>query len=179
MELVQIVLCNRLSTLRTGFCQYCKHSHLSFVISWYSKVEYMKETGLNRNEMYELLASTGGKIQYATDRLDPNLRLMVLLCNTLDRNLLLLQSMACSTACIYDTEGELLPVYEQINSDESDNYEDIDERDGLGATDSVSLADKAEDHLVPPNVSKCFAALSDLSMREANFLASESRDMFC
>jgi hypothetical protein len=86
--------------------------------------------------------------------------------------------MACSTACIYDTEGELLPVYEHINSDESDNYEDIDERDGLGATDSISLADEAEDHLVPPNVSKCFAALSDLPMREANFLASESRDMF-
>jgi hypothetical protein len=63
----------------------------------------MKKTGLKRDEMYQLLASTSDKIQYATNQSDQNLRLLVLLCNTLDRNLLILQSMACSTGYMYDT----------------------------------------------------------------------------
>jgi hypothetical protein len=66
----------------------------------------MEETGLKWNEMYGLLASTGNKIQHAVDQPDQNLGLLVLLCNTLDRNLLILQSTACSTGYMYDNQGK-------------------------------------------------------------------------
>jgi hypothetical protein len=89
--------------------------------------------------------------------------------------------MACSTGYMYDTQEEVLPACEQNDSDDSDDsddYKDIDEWDGLEATDSASLVDKAEDDLLPPDVSKCSAALSGMPTREANLLASEYRDVF-
>jgi hypothetical protein len=39
------------------------------------------------------------------------------------------------------------------------------------------LADEAEDHLLPPDIGKCSAALSGMPIREAYLLAIEYRDM--
>jgi hypothetical protein len=138
----------------------------------------MKETGMDRNEMYQLLASTGNKIQYATNQSNLNLRLLVLLCNTFDHNLPILQSMACSTGYIYDSQEEVSPACEQNDSDDFDDYKDIDKWDGLEATDNDSLGNKAEDELLPPDVSKCSTALRVCLQGNLTFLLQNIRICF-
>jgi hypothetical protein len=91
----------------------------------------MKGTGLNRDEMYQLLASTGDKIQHATNQPDHDLRLLVLLCNTLDQNLPILQSTAWPTGYMYDIDEEQNESEESDNSDDSDDSnhcENLDKR---------------------------------------------------
>jgi hypothetical protein len=76
---------------------------------------------------------------------------------------------------MYDAQEEVLPACELNDSDDSDDYENNDEWDGLKAKNSVSLADEAEDHLLPPYFSRCSVALSGMPTREAYLSAMAHR----
>lgn len=63
------------------------------------------------NELYDLIDITSNKMCTTSSQPEPNLRCLILLCNTLDRNMPLLQ-VAMSASTFYDTEEGVLFKYE-------------------------------------------------------------------
>ncbi|KAF1994113.1 hypothetical protein P154DRAFT_527267 [Amniculicola lignicola CBS 123094] len=119
------------------------------------------------NEVWHLLAVTSRKIQRESMPADTNLYRMVLLCNTLDTNILQFQDFTppkddCNIQLVKGTcDGYLQPdkhgdCHESTDSDDSDDWDDddLDHSDEVNHSDDSDYSDN-EDHHNYDNVQNC------------------------